>query len=411
MTQPEQSDRKPRALEGGHRALRFIWWAIRLMWRNKGYTTLGFVTVACGLLAWAGNTLADMLLYTGRSSKADWQSPAPATCTGWTENTGYRLDPLQRGTPLSPVSSSTPIPQIFDCPDVLRMEADHRMTANAEGLPIHYVVFPQRINSVEGGAPVAPSTPPKQKSAENGPIWVHFHGVNGNYLHGARYLAAAARLGFQLVAAELSNHGTSGYSGKGAAYGCAERADVLAVLGDMLTLEPGRDIFVTASSMGTMALALAEHDISRIDTGHRVVAYALENPISSVKEIVSESPGVPHFPSFLVQIGLAFARVKGGHDFEACKPLESYGSFSRPVLVQHAETDGFAPVSMGKRVYAALPGSLPKLLKVYPAGEHSAVWNSQPQAFESDLLEIWKLGLDHREELRVASKPGMTAEP
>lgn len=381
------------------------------MWQNKLYSAFGIVTIACGALAWAGNTLAEMLLYTGRSSKADWLSPAPPTCSGWTKNTGYRLHPVQTETHQTHASSKADHPQIYDCSEVLRMATDHRMTANAEGLPIHYVVFPPPPEPTGKGTSRSHFAPHHANTSARGPIWVHFHGINGNYLHGARYLAAATRLGFQLVAAELSNHGTSGYSGKGAAYGCAEQSDVLAVLGDLLTLEPGRDILITASSMGTMALALAEKGIARLDTGHRVLAYALENPISSVMEIVSESPGVPHFPSFLVQIGLAFASVKGGHDFEACKPIESYGFFSRPVLVQHAETDGFAPVSMGKRVYSALPGSLPKLLKIYPAGGHSAVWNSQPHAFESDLLEIWKLGLDYREELRVASKPGMTAEP
>jgi pimeloyl-ACP methyl ester carboxylesterase len=378
--------------------------AFRKKWKRAAVCSLLILSAAA---IGGGYTLSELLLFTGRSTKAAWMHPAPPTCTGWANDTGFRLDPDRADGATDSAANPSNLPWLLDCPSILTKAAHHRFTANLNGTAIHYVVFPTQPKSAAG----SDSTGNSPASHAQQPLWVHFHGVNGNYLHGARYLAAAERLGFQLVSAELSNHGTSGYTGRGAAYGCSERFDVLAVLSDLLTLEPNRDILITASSMGTMALALAEKDLTRLDTGHHVIAYALENPISSVEEIVTESPAVPHFPSFLVQIGLAFAGMRSGHNFLSCKPLKSYGDFSRPVLVQHAETDGFAPVEMGRRVFAALPNALPKQLKVYPSGGHSAVWNSQPHAFESDLIEIWNLGLVYREELRGASKPWKTIEP
>lgn len=303
-----------------------------------------------------GNTLGSMMLFHGRSSE-EWQNPAPVVCTKWLNEIGFA------GSALS-------------CADALKLSPSHHFPVNERGQKSHYAEYAR-------GADAA-GTP------GGGAIWVHFHGVNGSYLHGARYYQAAQRLGFQLVAAEYVNHGMSSYDGLGAAYGCKESSDVVAVLRDVLNRHPHQKVLVSATSMGTMAVAIAERELDQLDKAHQVVGYALESPITSLGDIVREVPPVTLLPNFLLQLGLRYASSKSGYDLTACTPMAAYPAFSRPALVQHAITDELAPVSMAHRVFEALPNHIVKKLRIYPAGKHSAVWNAQMAGFEQDISEFWR---------------------
>ncbi len=343
---------------------------------------IAVLLVALGLTValLVGHFMSDMLIFHKRGGKSGWLSPSPAECQGWTTEVAFQQSPDLVGTNLGSTRPS--------CQEALRLRASHRKTLNRSGLAIHYAVFASSSEQANPGS----------EKVEKKPLWVHFHGLNGNYLHGARYFQTAEDLGFQLVAVDLSNHGISDHDGLGAAYGCKEKDDVVAVIRDLLITEPGRNLLISGSSMGAMAVSLAEEELIAGDGQHRIVALALENPIPSVEAIVSQSEGVPRFPAPLIKLGLTFAEMKTGFDFEECAPIKKYPVFSRPTLVQHSEQDEFAPVALGKASYQALPSTLPKLLRIYPRGRHSAIWNSQKEEFESDLAEIWKIGLAYRDE-------------
>lgn len=303
-----------------------------------------------------GNTLGTMMLFNGRSSE-EWKNPGAVVCTNWLKEVGFA------GSEMT-------------CSDALKLNPSHFFPVNEGRQKSHYAEY-----MLHKDAAAAPG---------GGAMWVHFHGVNGSYLHGARYYQAAQRLGFNLVAAEYVNHGMSSYDGLGAAYGCKESKDVLAVMRDVLSRHPDRRVLVTATSMGTMAVALAERQLQEIDPRHQIVGYALESPITSLADIVREVPPGTLLPNFLIQLGLRYASKKSGYDLAECTPMAAYSSFSRPTLVQHSAADELAPVSMAERVFERLPDRVVKKLKIYPRGRHSAAWNAQMRDFEADIASFWR---------------------
>jgi pimeloyl-ACP methyl ester carboxylesterase len=303
-----------------------------------------------------GNTLGTMMLFNGRSSE-EWKNPGAVVCTKWLNEVGFA------GSEMT-------------CSDALKLNPAHIFPVNERGQKSHYAEY-----MLHNGAAAAPG---------GGAMWVHFHGVNGSYLHGARYYQAAQRLGFNLVAAEYVNHGLSSYDGFGAAYGCKESSDVVAVLRDVLSRHPDRRVLVSATSMGTMAVALAERQLQELDPKHQIAGFALESPITSLADIVREVPPGPLLPNILIQLGLRYASKKSGYNLSECTPMAAYSSFSRPTLVQHSATDELAPVSMAERVFAQLPDRVVKKLKIYPSGRHSAAWNAQMRDFEADIASFWR---------------------
>lgn len=347
--------------------------------------------------------LTDLLLYRDRG-KAGWMKQEKAACNGWLANQAFA--DLRGGGAENPGN-----PLDFSCEQALSLPAtDHEVTGR-HGLAIHYKVFDNP--SVVASVPVAranteessevPLSPPGvyPTNAPNAlaplrPLWLHVHGINGNTLHGARYYNAATRLGFQMVALDLTNHALSGNNGKGAAYGCRENEDVRAVVADLTTRFPDRGILLSASSMGAMAALNAAPALAEPELANHLLAIALENPIPSVRKIVQESPQAPKLPGVLFNLALWVANMRAGYDFDECRPVDRAREVVQPVLVQQAAQDELVPESQAREVFAALPQSELNLFKLYPKGRHSTVWNGNPVEFEGDLRLLWANGLKRR---------------
>jgi pimeloyl-ACP methyl ester carboxylesterase len=215
----------------------------------------------------------------------------------------------------------------------------------------------------------------------------------------------AERLGFQLAAMDLSNHGLSQRDGMGAAYGCREDADVVAVVGDLMERHPQRDLYLHATSMGAMALANAIPRLMALDTGRRIVALSLENPIPSVRDVVTRSPHRPPVPDAFLDLALLVAGWRAGYNFESCRPLDNVRFAKRPVLVQWSQRDDLVPRELVEEFVSALPGDIPRRLEVFSDGGHSAVWNGDPVAYEAQTKENWLVGLRVRDELLLGRSP------
>lgn len=319
------------------------------------------------------------LLTRERTDGSSWFEPSPAECVGWVEKVGYSLP-----EDLAENAEDWLLP----CEKVLTFPALHGMTKSRSGLQVHFVQYETK-GLIDG------ADAPDDGLAKR-PIWLHVHGLNGNFLHGARYILAAARLGFDLVTLELSNHGTSGYDGLGTAYGCKEKDDVLAVVRELLIAESSRDLLITATSMGSMAVALAQEQLAALDVHRRIVGYAFESPIPSLRGIVSVQEIAEYIPDLFMELVFAMTAQHSGFDLDECAPIHAFGGFQRPVLIQHSRMDDFAPPELGEAVFSALPAHIPRTLQIYDAGLHSAAWNAQPQAFESDLRVFWENSLAHR---------------
>jgi pimeloyl-ACP methyl ester carboxylesterase len=348
--QPKQQLGRPR----GQTRTTYVRWAAVL-------AVLGATGAALAprTLFYVSDALANLLLFHGRP-QTEWHVIQGATCPQWLQDEGFENHPLT-------------------CEQALAVEGQHRSVHTPSGRKSHFITYPA-IDESQTKLPV------------DAPLWVHVHGLNGNYLHGARYLPAAQRMGFQLISTEYVNHGLSDVDGKGTAYGCKESEDVVAILKTILTENPGREVLVTASSMGTMATALAAAELQVFDKSHALVAFALENPPTHVRDLASNVGVGAYLPEFLVNRAIQRAKEKSGFDLDHCQPMTAYHDFRRPTLVQHSKQDALTPYWMGQAVFEALPSDVPKELRLYPKGRHSAVWNAQPETFEEDLKTIFETG-------------------
>lgn len=283
--------------------------------------------------------------------KAHWQQSHPAECTPYRKSYFEDL-------------GVTPIDH--HCAETLNLPASSYFAQTPDGLKIHYRIF--------DGLSAAP-------------ILLHVSGITSDWLNGARYVKAAERMGFQLIAMEMRSHGSSDVDGKGVAYGCKENQDVVAVLHNLEERFPKRPVYLWGTSGATMAVLNAAPTLAKMPF---VKALVLENPISSLADVAqTKSPGLP---GFVYQGFLSMASWRAGVNFETCAAIRQAPKLRQPTLVTVAQTDTLTPVSMAEKVYAAV-GSKSKVFKVYPQGQHERIWNGQPRAYEADLKAHWEQAL------------------
>ncbi len=299
-----------------------------------------------------------------------WAMQRPAKCSDSRKALVYAdMRPGQKGDK----------PLELSCEAAEALPAQTFFARNPEGLDIHYKVY----KAPKPGAP----------------LMLHVPGITSTYLDGTRYYPMAGRLGFQLVTLDLSNHGISGNNAQGAAYGCREQADVLTVVKELMRRYPGRDLMLTGTSMGTMAIANAADELLALPEAKHIVAIQLENPPSSLRDTVGFHRDGQGFPGVVIDAVVWLAGLRSGHDFTACAPIRQVAALQRPVLVHQVEGDTIVSVDMARKVFAALPPGLPHQFKLYPHGKHAAVWNGQPEAYERDLAALWQAGLAYRDTL------------
>lgn len=370
-----------------------------------------FILILVGAVgvAGAGWYLSGLLLFREKP-RAAWRTQQEPECSPWMRNVAFA--DLRVGAPDGKALDAT-------CEDAMALPHESRTVKAENGFDIHYNVYanptgadayaatgPGSTTGAENGAsPEGADTGNAGDGGRGAPLFLHVHGVSGNFLHGARYFQMASRLGFQLVAMDLSNHGRSSRNGKGAAYGCREQLDVVAVVDDLKARYPGRDIYLHATSMGAMAVANALPRLMADDSQRRIVALSLENPIPSVREIVTESPYRPPVPDGLIDVGLAIAGWRAGFNFESCKPSDTVRFARVPVLVQWSEKDDLVTRSLTNAFMAALPADVPHVLEIFPGGGHSAVWNGDPERYEAQTRANWREGLRWRGERLLGRRP------
>lgn len=322
--------------------------------------------------------LSGLLLFRDKP-RSEWATLQAPRCSPWLENTAYA--DLREGAPAGK-------PVDFPCAEASTLPHASFVVKASTGMEVAYKVYGNAVPTSDA------------------PLFLHVHGVSGNSLHGARYFKMAERLGFQLVAMDLSNHGESQRDGKGAAYGCREDADVVAVVEDLLSRFPGRDLYLHATSMGAMALTNALPRLLASPAAEaRIVAVSLENPISSVRDVVLKSPQTPPVPGVLIDIGLLVAGWRAGYNFDSCRPIDNAKFVRVPVLVQWSEKDDLVPREMIDAFFAALPADVPRALEVFPGGGHSAVWNGNPPLYEAQTAENWLKGVAAQTERNAGFRP------
>lgn len=306
------------------------------------------------------NLQADKMIWY-KYGRAYWLHSRPVVCDD------YRRQYFRDLRHEAPATGTTEI----SCEQALNLPAESRYTSTADGMKIHYRVFP---------------TPLKQA-----PLLLHIPGITSTWLNGARYAKAAERMGFQLVVMEMRNHGLSEHNTLGVGYGCREKADVPAVLSALRKdfnaskASRARPVMIWASSGATLTLVNAA---TTIQTEYpEVKALVLESAISSLRDVAkAKSPGLPE-PVYGLAIGVAGWRA--GLDFDSCAADALAGGVTLPTLLTATDEDTLTPIWMAQKINDQLPQKKTSLLAVYGSGAHEAIWNGQPAEYEADLKAHW----------------------
>lgn len=256
----------------------------------------------------------------------------------------------------------------YSCDQARALPASSDYATTSDGLRIHYRLF----------APIAKD--------DQSPLLLHVPGITSSWLDGARYAGAARRMGFRLAVLELRNHGISGNDGYGAGYGCREKADVLAVVQALRQRFPGRPMLLWGTSMGSMSILNAT---ATLESFPEVQALILENPPTSLREVVEVS-FAPGKPDWLYDAVLAMANLRSGVDYARCSPVALGKDLKLPAFVTVAKADDLTPPFMVEDFYQTLPAGRGHRFKLYPHGQHAAIWNGQPHAYEHDIAAFWR---------------------
>ena len=314
--------------------------------------------------------VSDMLLFPFKPHEK-WTAVESIECSKWMKEWAYA--DLREGAPGSK-------PLDLSCDESLILPSQSYFTRNAAGERIHYKVY-ENLSSEQ------------MKSSENTPIFLHVHGVSGTYMHGARYFKMATRLGFQLVAMDMSNHGLSDHNSLGASYGCREQYDVVAVVNALKAQYPGRRILLHATSMGSMAALNAAGSLTPQEAQEKnksVFALALENPIPSVDQLAKSTPKRPPAPQLFLDLGVWLAEKRGQVKFSECEPVKAAPKVAVPTYIFNAVNDDIVSPDVSRQVADALPKSVVYKVRLFTRGGHSTVWNGNPAEVEQDLADLWK---------------------
>jgi pimeloyl-ACP methyl ester carboxylesterase len=302
------------------------------------------------------NQLADQVIFF-KYGRERWAMQRPGLCSPARKQQVYAdMRPGQSGVQALE----------YSCEAARSLPARSFYTQTADGISIHYRIFDS----------------PKADA----PLLLHVPGITSSWLDGARYAGVARRLGFQLAVLELRNHGISGNNGRGAAYGCREREDVLAVVRALQSRYPQRTMLIWASSMGSMSVINAARALEAIPA---VKGLLLENFPTSLREVV-ETSFSPGHPALLYDAVILTAGLRHGVDFHDCSPLERVRQLELPAFVTVTRADTLTPVAMVAKAYATFPPGQGHRYKLYPHGRHAAIWNGQPKVYEADIKSFWQ---------------------
>ncbi|PKL76607.1 MAG: hypothetical protein CVV27_09395 [Candidatus Melainabacteria bacterium HGW-Melainabacteria-1] len=331
---------------------------------QRSHRVLAATALAALLYAWLLKYLSDRTLYYLMDARG-WESHRRDMCTELRQR--YFFGDLR------PDSPDQTRPLELSCRQAIAVPARQCWVHNPRG---------QRLNVLRYGS-----------AAADAPLLVYLPGASANYLAGTRYIPMARRLGFELVIMELSNHGSSDSDGRGTAYGCREKDDVTALLAALARTDPGRPILLFGSSMSAMAVVNAAPALNQFADLRAIV---LESAPSSLPGMIKAIARKLRLPAWLASQVTRVVELRTGYRYTEAALLPLAAQLRRPTWVTIAAGDVLVPLEMAREIYAALPPGLPHRLSIFAHGDHSAVWNGQPEQFEAELAAFWQSALLQR---------------
>ena len=250
------------------------------------------------------------------------------------------------------------------CQNALTYPSQDVFVPSANGFQIHFKLFQDQKNAI---------------LSEETPIWLHVHGITGDWLSAARYIESASDLNLRLVGMDLSNHGESSNDANGAFWGCRESHDVVAVIKRLRDMYSKAPIFVTAVSMGTVAVARAEKEIRALG----VKAILLEAPIGNVISTI------PSFARPITFLALKIRSWKDGLDLNVCDANEVLPEFATPTLIVNVAGDPYISKKDALAYFGRLPKSVDKRIVFFEKGIHTLAYNYNRVEFIQKFKDLY----------------------
>ena len=323
-----------------------------------------FASILVVMIGIVINYLSGAIIFGGRLS-SDYNRPTIQPCNQWHKD--FAFADLREDKEDHTFS-------VRNCEDSKKIPRREHFVINKLGQKILYVEF-------------------EQDNVEDKPIWLHVHGITNSFLHGVRYYDAANRLGFQLMAVELQNHGGSERHPNGSSWGCQEQWDIAAVLQDLQKRYPKKKILITATSMGTVSTSQAAMSSPENFANVRALVYESAFPnIKGVYEVIFLGMKLPQ-PGTLAEIMYGITNflttIRIGYDIHECLDKNKGKTFNIPTLVHMSKEEFHSTRSI--EIGQDIPVSKESLaFKLLEKGSHSTYWNSNPYEFEADIKYFWQ---------------------
>jgi len=220
----------------------------------------------------------------------------------------------------------------------------HRTTPEELGIPFREVRFPTRRGRQLYGWWV----PAQEKPSGPAPTLILVHGWARNVESVLPLIKGLHPLGYNLLAFDLRNHGSSDPDKYPNLLKFSEdiRAAVDFLIGNLLS-EPSPIGIIGLSVGGGAAIHAAAFDI-RISSV--VTIGALASPVD-VMRLEFQKRHIPFYP--LGWLSIKYLQFKLGLNFEEIAPVNNIGKVRAKILLIHGENDAVIPVEQGKRLQIA----------------------------------------------------------
>lgn len=219
------------------------------------------------------------------------------------------------------------------------------------------------------------------------PTWViAVHGRGGSRTEALRVMPALHALGLPVLAVTYRNDEGAPRSPDGLYHlGDTEWRDVEAAV-RYAKSRGARDVVLYGWSMGG---AIVGQFLGRSAEAGDVVAAVLDAPVVSwtkTLELQSRNRGVPEQ---FVPIAELVSDWRADLEFSRFELAEHPPAHRPPTLLFHGGADGTVPVQASRDLAAAAPGlGWPMRYVEVPEAEHTAAWNTDPDAYERVLAEF-----------------------
>jgi pimeloyl-ACP methyl ester carboxylesterase len=240
----------------------------------------------------------------------------------------------------------------------------HRFTPEKYGLPFDEVQIPATDGTHLYGWWIA-STPAA-------PTLILLHGWGRNLARTMPYIQALHPLGYNLLAFDARNHGSSSP---------VEHPTVGTFSQDVLSVVEflhGRGV----NAIGMVGLSVGGGaSINAAGWDERIRSVITVGAISHPAELMKYEFRKRHVPSFVAAFMLAYMRWRYGLDFDAIAPVNNLPKSNADFLLIHGDHDETVPLAQARALFAAGKPARTRLW-VVPDKGHSDC-NSHPQFWET----------------------------